>query len=647
MIKILDIKLSNIKGIRELFIEFNSKETTISGENGTGKTTVADAFNWLLFGKDSLYRTTFNLKTLGEDGKEIHHLKHCVEANLDVDGHVIKLGRLLAENWIKERGKTEPVFSGNTTDYYINDVRVTKKEFDATVASMMPEQTFKMVTSPYYFPSLPADQQKEMLFRMAGDITDEDVARENRDFKALLEAITGRTLEVYKKEIVQKKRKCSDELKGIPGRIEENKNNLPVKKDWASIEADTKRIVSQISTIDEQITDRSKGVAEAYKSKEAIQGKLSTLSIQRNGIINKAKEGINKKNNDLNTKIIDVQYKVDAIDRDIENGLRKISELKALLAPIPDRLNNLRKEYVAIYAEELQYGDDEFICPVCHRIFEVEDIETKKAEMLKNFNENKANRIKDNQAKGKGLKTKIDDLNAKIDNEEKSIKAKQAQRATLIEQISELSNQEERRTAQDIVKENPEYVRLTNEITQLENQLKVEIKPVDVSDLNATKKELSAALEDLRGEIYQRTIYENTIKRIGELEESQRVQAQELARLEKIEFTIQEFEKAKDNMLQDKINGMFQIVKFRFFADQIKGNGKITCECTVDGVPYSTLNTAMKVNAGLDIINAICKRYNVGAPIFIDNRESVNNLIEIESQIINLVVSKDTQLTIN
>lgn len=147
--------------------------------------------------------------------------------------------------------------------------------------------------------------------------------------------------------------------------------------------------------------------------------------------------------------------------------------------------------------------------------------------------------------------------------------------------------------------------------------------------------------------LFERTVYNNTLDRISELEELQKAQAQELARLEKIEFTILEFEKAKDNMLAERINNMFQLVKFKFFTDQIKGDGKITCECTVDGVPYSDLNTAKKVNAGLDIINAICKRYNVGAPIFIDNRESVNELIDTESQIINLVVSKDQQLTIN
>ena len=647
MIKILNIKLLNFKGIRDLFIEFNEKETSISGENGTGKTTVADAFIWLLFGKDSSYRTNFNLKTLDEDGKEILHLNHSVESDLDVDGKTVKLGRSLAENWSKIKGEPEPIFKGNTTDYYINDVRVTKKDFDTMVNSMIPEQEFKMVTSPSYFPSLSPDQQKDMLFKMAGNVTDEDAARGNKEFMALIETITDSTLEVYKKEISQKKRRCSDELKGIPGRIEENKNKLPEKKDWANIESEVKEISDQISFIESQITDRSKSVAEAYKGKEILQGQLSTLTIQRNSIVNKAKENTNNKNNDLNTKINDIQYKVDAIDRDIENRKKTIEELNGRLAPIPEQLKTLRLEYAAIFSEKLEYKENEFICPVCQRSFDAEDIEAKKAEMLQNFNTDKANRIKDNQASGKSLNVQYEELKTKMSDEEKIVKSKQTERATLVEKISNLSSQAEYRNAEDIAKEDPEYIRITNEITQIENQLKVEIKPVDVSDLATKKGELSAKLDELKKELFQRTIYDNTIKRIDELEESQSIQAQELAKLEKIEFTIQEFEKAKDSLLEEKINDMFQLVKFKFVKEQINSGNKIICECTVDGVPYSNLNTAMKVNAGLDIINAICKRYKIGAPIFIDNRESVNSLIDMESQIINLVVSKDKQLTIN
>lgn len=646
MIKIQNIKLLNFKGIRDLFIEFNEKETTISGENGVGKTTIADAFIWLLFGKDSLYRTSFNIKTLDENGKEILHLNHSVEADLDVNGKTIKLGRSLAENWSKIKGEPEPTFKGNTTDYYINDVRVTKKDFDTMVSSMIPEQTFKMVTSPSYFPSLSPDQQKDMLFKMAGSVTDEDVAKENKEFMSLLETITGSTLEVYKKEISQKKRKCSDELKGIPARIEENKNKLPEKKDWKSIETEAECIKSQIATIDEQIADRSKGVAEAYKEKEGIQKKMSTLTIQRNNIVNKARESVNSKNNELNVKIKAIQYKVDAIDRDIENRNKTISELNGRLSLIPDQLQKLRSEYQSIYTEQLQYDESKFVCPTCQRAFETDDIEAKKAEMSQNFNQDRANRIKENKEKGLSLKSRIDELNTQIGNEEKTIEEKRTERSGLINKISEISNQVEQRSSEEIAKENAEYVEFTNLITQLENQLNIEVKPVDVSDLAIQKKDLSTKLDDLKKELFQRTIYDNTIKRIDELEEQQSTQAQELATLEKIEFTIQEFEKAKDSMLEEKINGMFQLVKFKFIKEQINSGSKIVCECTVDGVPYSNQNTAMKVNAGLDIINAICKCFKVGAPIFIDNRESVNKLIDTEAQIINLVVSKDPQLTI-
>lgn len=647
MINILNMRILNFKGLRDLYINFSEKVTNICGGNGTGKTSVADAFTWLLFGKDSLYRTAFNVKTLDEKGKEISHLEHLVEAELDVNGKTMKLGRSLVEKWSKQKGELEPTYDGNTTNFYINEVRVSKKEFETMIDSLIQEQTFKMITNPYCFPSLKAEQQKEMLFRMAGELTDQDVAKGNEGFTELLSAISGTTLETYKKEIAQKKRKCSDELKGIPGRIEENKNKLPNKKDWTSIEADAEGIKLRITSIDEQIADRSKGVAEAYKEKETIQNSLSTAMIQRNGIVNKVREDINRRNNELNSKINTIQYKVDTIDRDIENRQKTISSLKEQLAFIPERLQLLRDEYRAIYAEQLQYDETKFVCPTCHRAFETEDIEAKKAEMSQNFNDDKANRIKANQAKGKGLTVQIEELNGKINAEENAIEGKMSERSTLINEITKLNAQTEHRAAEDIAKENQTYVSLTNEITQFENQLKIEVKPVDVSDLNSKKRELSTLLDGLKEALFERTVYNNTLDRISELEELQKAQAQELARLEKIEFTILEFEKAKDNMLAERINNMFQLVKFKFFTDQIKGDGKITCECTVDGVPYSDLNTAKKVNAGLDIINAICKRYNVGAPIFIDNRESVNELIDTESQIINLVVSKDQQLTIN
>jgi hypothetical protein len=77
-----------------------------------------------------------------------------------------------------------------------------------------------------------------------------------------------------------------------------------------------------------------------------------------------------------------------------------------------------------------------------------------------------------------------------------------------------------------------------------------------------------------------------------------------------------------------------------------EGNAVETCIAMVNGVPYPVANSASQVNAGLDIINALCRYYETSAPIFIDNAESVNEHIQTESQIINLVVSNDNELII-
>jgi len=113
-----------------------------------------------------------------------------------------------------------------------------------------------------------------------------------------------------------------------------------------------------------------------------------------------------------------------------------------------------------------------------------------------------------------------------------------------------------------------------------------------------------------------------------------------------LEFLVQDFQKEKDNKLMERINGMFSLVKFSFISEKLNGNEAITCFCSVDGVPFADVNNASKINAGLDIINAICRSVGITAPIFIDNRESVNELIPTMSQVINLVVSKDKSLMI-
>ena len=137
-------------------------------------------------------------------------------------------------------------------------------------------------------------------------------------------------------------------------------------------------------------------------------------------------------------------------------------------------------------------------------------------------------------------------------------------------------------------------------------------------------------------------------QRIAELETQFKTLNDSISELEGIEFTMQEFSKRKSSLIGDRVNGLFKLVKFKMFDTQVNGAEVETCVATVNGVPYNDgLNQAMRVNAGLDIINAISKHIGVSAPIFIDQAESINDLIPTNSQLVRLMVTKDNQLTIS
>lgn len=206
--------LKNFKKIQDLTVEFTDKNTFICGGNGTGKTTLQDAFLWLLFGKDSTNRadTNFNIKTLGEDGKPILHLVHSVTGVLSINGRDVELQRNYVEKW--GSGVNAGVLQNHATEFYLNGVKLkTKKEYDTEVAAILPEDVFRMITNPLYFPTMKAQDQKAMLLEMAGNVTNEEVANINPKFQELISLISGRTLEQLAKEIASKKSAIKDELR--------------------------------------------------------------------------------------------------------------------------------------------------------------------------------------------------------------------------------------------------------------------------------------------------------------------------------------------------------------------------------------------------------------------------------------------------
>lgn len=649
-IKIKSLSLVNFKGVRNLTIGFNDAETLVMGGNGVGKTTIFDAFLWLLFGKDSAGRSdsNFNIKTLDEFGNPILRLEHSVTGVLSVDGREVKLQRSYVENWSKPRGTTEETLKNHATMFFLNDVKLgTKKEYDTEVSDIVSEDVFKLITNPFFFISLKPEAQKEILFDMAGDVTDDEVANGNQEYIELLAQLNGRSLAQYAKEVASKKRACKDELAVIPSQIETAKNLMPEEEDWSALESSLQDLKDRLKKIDEAIADKYKLNEQEAERKQQIQDEISKKRIAISCLEGEIREKANESRNKAMLELNDTEYQLKLQKSELANLNNKLEALKSDADRKNEVLNALRKEFYEINKMELVYPEGAFVCPTCKRQLEVDDIEAKQREMLENFNANKASRLKDNNARGRAKKAELDAiiqeqgntvcLAATVKNNiemlEKSIAEK---RASIPEAVN----------VEALISSEQSIIDLKNEITELTNQMSVDVKPVDVSELQANKNAINEEIQCIVKRSAKREQIERAETEINKLEEKRVANNQKLADLERWEFAALSFQKDKDAELLKRINGMFKFVSFSFVDTQLNGGEKLTCVCTVNGVPYPDVNNAGKVNAGLDIINAICRAKGVYAPVWVDNAEGVNDLLPTTSQIIKLVVTKDESLVI-
>lgn len=635
------LTLLNFKGIRNLTIDFDEHETDVFGANGTGKTTIFDAFSWVLFGKDANDRKDFNIKTLGKDGKAIPRLPHEVTVCIEVGGEEITLKKCYMEKWQKKRGTAVEVFTGNGIECYWNDVPCTATEYDHKVHELCDEQVFKLITNPLYFTSQKKDFQRNMLISLVGDVSNEEMAAENSDFAELVGMLSGKTIDELKREVASKKRKIKDGIDTIPARIDERKRDMPQEQDWTALESNIKKHEQRIAELDAQVADRSKAYNEITKRKQEAAKRLSGV-----------RAAVTAREYELQGNLLSdyrnaVRAHENAVSEDL--GLHKEKQLKQLALPrLQNELQSLQAkrqslidEWRGIKAEVFTEPDrEQFVCPTCHRPLETDDVETKIEELRKSFNADHAAKLARN--KEIGLETK-----QRIEAKQAEIKAIDDDCFRLDTRIAEIESSQAFKASPKqpdtapALSADAKLKELRAQADALQSELSSEAAAPDLTDLQQAKGSEQATIDAYREMLRGRATIAANQERIAELEQEYRTAQAELARLEGTEFTIQQFCKARIERLESKINSLFKLVRFKMYDTQINGGEIETCEATVNGVPYSDLNTASKINAGLDIINAISNAKGITAPIFIDGRESVTNIIDTQAQVINLIVDEN------
>lgn len=643
------LSLCNFKGERQRTTAFNADVTTISGGNGLGKSRHFDAFIWLLFGKDAKDRKDYEIKTR-VNGKELHQCECSVTGVIDVDGTEIRLKRSLVEDWVKPRGQVEQVFKGNHTECWWNDVPVNVSEYDKRIKEIMDASLFKMITNPAFFVGMKWQLQREQLFQLAGAVTDAEIATSRPEFAALMDRISGKSLADYKKEIGARKKRLNEELRQIQPRIDQTHRMMPEAEDFTAIERELARVDGEIAGIDRSLTDITAGLRERYEREQAKQRRINELRLEAQRIVNEARRKREEEHYQANARRRELERAIQSREVEIETLRQETRHLHLSVGQWRREVDTLKVEQECLRKEWFEENGREYAgettCPHCGQPLP-EAMIAKAKEM---HDEAIMRRKGEITAKGKALGGRVRELEEMIAKHLRTIDANREAVATMSDEQAKAREELDRTPLVETVDVRPEeipaYVAKTREIEEIQATVLTEGEEVDNTDLMTRKGEWQSRHDDLSARLAKRGEIERCQREIAHLEAHGKEVAQQIADIERDEYTVEQFTRTKIEECEKRINAKFRLVTFRLFDYTIEGNPVETCVALIDGVPYGGANTAGQVNAGLDIINALCEFYGVRAPIFIDNRESVNEIIPIESQIINLVVTNDNKLTI-
>lgn len=636
-ITIKELKLSYFKGCKDLTVNFNN-ETVISGMNASGKTTVFDAFCWLLFDKDSLNRSDFEIKTLSENGKPIPSVEHTVEGVLDVDGQLLRLRKTLKEVWTKKRGSINPEFSGHATEYFINEVPVRARDYKDRIDTLVKEDLFKLLSNPRHFNEvLNKKQRRDILLSMFDDKSISERLMNDPKYEKL-------PLHQYKLDEIRAMnastaKKTNEGLKELPARIDElQKMKVVVDKDSVQRQLDKKN--------DER--DFLKSYIEAEdrveKQRREVQQKINALIFEGHELLrNDEKEWYEKerqKTNEQSKKRNELHSNKHKIEDDIFALDGKILKNKNTIEFLKGRIDDTQKVFND-WSEQV-FNEDER-CSLCGQPLP----ENEKDVLRVKFNQAKSENMEECANSIKEWQQLLQDANARLEILTKELDSKKENLAIHEQSYNDFC---ESIKSEEVYEKSLEVQRKEHEIKDQIQELQEKLPQLPMEE---SKQKAMDQYEMLSNEITELQLQLNADSGNAAIEEKiqkylkdEKELARKYEQAQEILFLCDEYTKDYVQAITSNINELFRNVSFKLFDTQINGGIVETCEATVCGVPYSDVNNAGKINAGIDIINALSKHHGISVPVFIDNAESINEVAYTESQTVKLVVSDSSLLQV-
>lgn len=638
------LTLENFQGIRNLTVEFAGNSTSIYGRNGIGKTTIANAWSWLLFGRANTDIKNFSPKTKDKDG-DIHHLNNSVTADIDTgDSLPVSLRKEHYEKWTKRRGEDTEQFTGEGDNYYINDLPVKQKEYDEYVRKITGGSDIApLLTNLDSFANLRWDARRKILFAICNPASDSEIIAGNPEFEPLQRFLSGpnATLEDVIKAQKSQATRQNKELELIPARMSEAMQAMPDLngvKSLTQLQKEREELTQRIDALRHEIDDLKNADPSAN-----IARQINALKLEYQDRLNIVKAGISEKLNKATANLRQIEKETDAVFFRKEDAEAELKTAEANLEEMTKGSASLKKQLKEVQSEV--FDESATVCPTCGQTLPEDRIE----ELRQKFNLSKSQQIESILAFGKenysALKFKearqeIETLKQKIKACEDMIPEHQMKADAAKAEIEAIKKSydspKDSRLEQISGRiDKLESARLSGDNASLRLQIEGRENLI---------RENTAKLDEVENSIHSYQYRDQQEKRLAELEEQKKKASQAYAETMKTVELAERMVKLKCAMVTSTVNEHFKSIQFKLFDTQINGGIRECCDIMIPAesgalVPYAFANTAARYNAGLEIISTLSKHYGYSLPVFIDNAESVTHLTPVDSQVIKLIVS--------
>lgn len=612
--------------------------TVVAGRNGIGKSTIATAYTWLMFGCDYQLKDNPAVRRV-VGGKSVDDMDVSVTAVLDIDGKEVT-GRKVQ----KRKYKKDGVGYSDDNTYFINEVPKTLKAFNEYFEIDM--NLLKMCSSPGAFLNQKTADMRSYLFGLVENVNDLDVAKENSELSAitdLLEKYSADELTAMNKAT---KSKIEKDLPVIDGQIKEKQRDIQLKSD-----VDVAELELLKNTLSEQLACNVKKQTDAEALEKDIQKKadgILELKFQLSGLQTQANDANLNKIREMQHKINDANAFVDSIHEEIRKNGVAVDRIKSEISEKDSARELLAKKWVAVNNEKFDYNST--ICPTCHRDLPDEEIKR----LVSEFAESKKKRLCEIEAKGTALREEIEKSKPVLAELESVVEENMKKLNSVLSKLDEYHKQLDAIPKVVDISNTDEYKKLSAEIDEKEAEMQKSMKVDDMrGQLKLEENEIRRKLSECESQISKSDTSADE-QRLEELRDRRIDMEQKKSDAEKILYLLGELEKAKNQKLSAEINKHFETVQWQLFEVNKSGGYKSVCTPVVDGKSIiSTMsNKGNQIIGKVDICNSIQKINDLSVPVFLDDSESldVSNKERVsksaECQLIMLEVTDSSRLSV-